>query len=244
MEDFNGRSSQELLPGVYEQLRKLASAFLQGERPGHTLQPTALVHEAYLRLTGHEEQHSDGAGHFFASAARTMRRILVEHVRRKRRGPSVQVELCEVHGACIVQLDHVLALDEALTELANRDERLARIVELRCFAGLSVERVGEVLGISERTVQREWATFHRAPRLSKKQYAPWMEGDALDVVGSNDGVASGVDFVPDGVECEGCTSVCSVSPSVHGAERERQCRAEGIAHQQDAKGGEPDRRGG
>jgi RNA polymerase sigma factor (TIGR02999 family) len=160
-------AAEQLLPLVYEELRQLAARKMLCEAPDHTLQPTALVHEAYVRLVGSGEQRQwDSRGHFFAAAAEAMRRILIEEARRKhsakRGGGLVRQQLAEA-DALIEPDDHaaLLALDEALTKLAGRDPEAARLVELRFFAGLSVEEAAQALGISPRTAKRNW-TYARA----------------------------------------------------------------------------------
>ena len=159
------RALDELMPLVYEELRRLAAHYMRGERPGHTLQTSALVNEAYLRLVGHEEIEWQGRAHFFAIAAQAMRRILVDHARRrggqKRGGGAHKVALDE---ALIISADRaaeVVALDDALARLAEVDPRKSRAVELRFFGGLSVEETAEVLNVSPGTVMREW-TFTKA----------------------------------------------------------------------------------
>jgi len=153
------QAAAELLPLVYEELRRLAAARLAEERPGHTLQPTALVHEAYLRLVG--DQQFDGRGHFFAAAAEAMRRILVESARRrgrvKRGGDRRRVDLDEYEMTDAAPADEILALDEALTRLAAEDSEAAQIVQLRFFAGLSIEQTAETLGVSRATAYRQWS---------------------------------------------------------------------------------------
>ena len=150
----------KLLPLVYDELRRIASRYMKRERAGHTLQTTALVNEAYLRLVNQQEIDWQGRTHFFAVAAQVMRRLLVDHARTnhyaKRGGNAVQVTLDE--GAIVAENKNVeiLALDEALTRLAAMDERKVRIVELRYFGGLSVEETAAVLELSEITVKREW----------------------------------------------------------------------------------------
>jgi RNA polymerase sigma factor (TIGR02999 family) len=152
----------ELLDVVYEELHRLASAYMRREhRRDHTLQPTALVNEAYLHLIGDQPINWDSRGHFYSAAAKTMRRILVDHARShravKRSGRLERVELD--HGLIAVdeRSNELLELDAALDRLALLDERQARIVELRFFAGLTVEETANVVGISEKTVKRDWA---------------------------------------------------------------------------------------
>ena len=158
----------ELLPLVYDELRKLAAAKLALEKPGQTLQPTALVHEAYLRLTQNEESrstgerfHWDGRGHFFAAAAEAMRRILVENARRKARkkhgGDLTRQELQDVPEADLAIKEDILALDTALNDLKQVNEQAYELVKLRYFAGLSLSDSAEVLNVSDRTVGRLWA---------------------------------------------------------------------------------------
>jgi RNA polymerase sigma factor (TIGR02999 family) len=159
-----------LLPLVYDELRKLAARHLAGEGPGHTLQPTALVHEAYLKLVGPgPELPWNGRVHFFAAAAEAMRRILIDHARRKHRarrgGGRNRVELEDLDELDVVAesggADDLLALDEALARLAAADPRRAELVRLRYFAGLTLEQAAELLGISRATADRHWA-FARA----------------------------------------------------------------------------------
>jgi RNA polymerase sigma factor (TIGR02999 family) len=155
------KAAAELLPLVYDELRKLAAARMAGESPGHTLQPTALVHEAYLRLVGRDgEQRWDGRGHFFAAAAEAMRRILIESARRKhgpeRGGDFTRHDLDSDHPAPEAH-PRLLALDEALDRLAAIEPRAAEVVKLRYFAGLTVAEVAAVLGISPRTADNDWA---------------------------------------------------------------------------------------
>jgi RNA polymerase sigma factor (TIGR02999 family) len=154
-------ASEQLLPLVYDDLRRLAAHRLAHEPPGQTLDPTALVHEAYLRLVGGDPQaHWDSRGHFFAAAAEAMRCILVENARRKRRlkrgGDLVRrdVEMAELLAP--EPQENVLALDEALTKLAATDRAAADLVQLRYFGGLSIADAAQVLGISERTANRLW----------------------------------------------------------------------------------------
>jgi len=155
------QSAAELLPLVYEELRKLAAHRMAHEPPGHTLQPTALVHEAYLRLVRSGEGQWDNRGHFFSAAAEAMRRILVENARRKQRlkhgGELRRVNLTTLELAVTADDDSLLALDEALRKLADQDALGAKLIELRFFAGLSNIDAARLLGISERTAKRAWA---------------------------------------------------------------------------------------
>jgi RNA polymerase sigma factor (TIGR02999 family) len=156
----------ELLPLVYDELRNLAAARLGDEKPGQTLQPTALVHEAYLRLVGNgQPQNWNGRRHFFAAAAEAMRHVLVDQARRKLRvkrgGGRGRVELDDAIPAPPEGPEHLLALDEALTRLAALDPEAAGLVNLRYFAGLSVEEAADTLGISRAGAYRHWA-FARA----------------------------------------------------------------------------------
>ena len=159
-------AARELLPLVYDELRKLAAARMTNEAAGHTLQPTALVHEAWLRLTG-DEPHAAFANraHFFAAAAEAMRHILVDHARRKatgkRGGGWERLNLDTVEIAADVDDDTLLLVNESLEKLAQEQPKAAEIVKLRFFAGLTLEEAGQVLGFSERTAQRHWA-FARA----------------------------------------------------------------------------------
>ncbi|MFI5178599.1 MAG: ECF-type sigma factor [Vicinamibacterales bacterium] len=160
-------SSRELLPEVYDELRKLARARLARERPGEqTLQPTALVHEAYLRVAGTEQnQQWDRRGHFFAAAALAMRRILVERARHYQRmkhgGGGQRVDLDTGIAGADPGLTDLVAIDEALTRLERTDARKAQVVTLRYFAGLSIEETAAALDVSPATVKNEW-TFARA----------------------------------------------------------------------------------
>ncbi len=157
----NERAAEELLPLVYEELRKLAAHKMAGEAPGQTLQPTALVHEAWLRLTGDESKTWDSRGHFFAAAAEAMRRILIERARAKsrlRRGSRAEhVPLEHVTIASDDPPETVLAVHEALERLSARDPFKAEVVKMRYFVGLSQEEMGRALGVSEPTIRRHWA---------------------------------------------------------------------------------------
>jgi RNA polymerase sigma factor (TIGR02999 family) len=171
------KASDELLALVYDELRRLAHYHLRNERSGHTLQSTALVHEAYFRLIGQELPKWEGRTHFFAIAAQLMRQVLVDYARRRRASKRGS-------GACLVTLDDavalpqrkdldVIALDDALQALAEIDPRQSQVVELRFFAGLSLEETSEVMGIATATVQRDWtaarAWLHREiSRRAKK----------------------------------------------------------------------------
>ncbi len=151
----------ELISVVYNELRRLAAHYMKAERPDHTLQPTALVHEAYLRLVGRGQRDWKDRAHFFAVAADTMRTLLVDHARArlaaKRGGGRTRTELGDTAETNCLEGEDLIALDEALSRLAVQDARQARIVELRYFGGLDIREVAAVLGISERTVKREWS---------------------------------------------------------------------------------------
>ena len=159
----------QLLPLVNDELRRLARNYLRRENPGHTLQPTALVNEAYLRLIDQQNVQWQNRAHFFGIAAQLMRRILVDHARRhayaKRGGGAIQVSFDEGMAVTEAKAAELLAVHEALEQLTKLDERKGRIVVLRFFGGLSLEEVAEVLSISSPTVQREWraakAWLHR-----------------------------------------------------------------------------------
>jgi RNA polymerase sigma factor (TIGR02999 family) len=156
-----GRPAAELLPAVYAELRRLAAVWLGREPPGHTLQPTALVHEAYLRLVGASDERCwNSRGHFFAAAAAAMRRILVESARRKGRvkhgGERLRVDLDAQDVPVRPPPEEILALDEALTRLAAEDPDAARVVDLHFYAGLSIEEAAEALGVSRATAYRQW----------------------------------------------------------------------------------------
>jgi len=150
-----------LVPLVYDELRRVARRHLRRERPGHSLQATALVHEVYLRLVDVDRMTLKSRTHFFAVAARLMRQILVDHARRKRAGKRgggvTMMSLDEVSPAAQTSNVDVLALDQALDELSSFDPQQCRVVELRFFAGLNIDEAAEALGISTATVEREWA---------------------------------------------------------------------------------------
>lgn len=159
-------AAAELLPLVYAELRRLAASKLASERPNHTLQPTALVHEAFMRLVGAPMQSFNGKGHFLAAAAEGMRRILVDYARSRnalKRGQGRKTDFDWTSVATVADLlsesrsDAILALDEALLRLEREDPQAARLVRLRFFANLSFEETADALGISVRSVYREWA---------------------------------------------------------------------------------------
>lgn len=180
MERGEPQAAEELLPLVYDELRQLAAQKLSHEKPGQTLQATALVHEAWLRLVG-EEYRFNGARHFFLMAAEAIRRILVENARRKRRpkhgGHLERVDVEPVNVTCVLPDDQVLAVNEGLNRLAVVNARATEVVKLRFFAGLTESQVAEHLGISAATVERTWA-FARA----------WLFQDIQQELGSRSGV--------------------------------------------------------
>lgn len=174
IEQGDQHAAEQLLPLVYAELRKLAAARLDHEKAGQTLEATALVHEAYLRLVGKPgEQKWDGRGHFFAAAAEAMRRILVDRAREKgrnKRGGQLQrFNVDAIDLATLVTPDQLLVIDEALTRLAASDPVAAKLVELRYFAGLSVEQAAKVAGTSTATAYRHW-NYARA----------WLHSELLD----------------------------------------------------------------
>jgi RNA polymerase sigma factor (TIGR02999 family) len=170
IEQGDERAAEVLLPVVYAELRKLAAQKIAREKPGQTLQATALVHEAYLRLVGGDDPGWSGRGHFFAAAAEAMRRILVERARRRRRsrhgGDGRRVELKDFDAIDTRPPEDLLALDEALARLAEHDPVGARLVTLRFFAGLTMPQVADAIGLPLRTVERNWVYaktwLHRA----------------------------------------------------------------------------------
>jgi len=151
-----------LMPLVYTELRRIANRYLQGERSDHTLQSTALVHEAYVRMTEQDLPQWQNRAHFFAVAAQLMRQILVDHARShrasKRGGSAYKLALDEAEEQPLVRDVDVVALDDALKSLAHMDEQQSRVVELKFFGGLTVEDTAEVLGVSPSTVKRDWTT--------------------------------------------------------------------------------------
>ncbi len=152
------QAAADLLPLVYDELRKLAAARMAAEKPGHTLDATALVHEAYLRLI--PDQHFDGTAHFFAAAAEAMRRILVDHARghnrQKRGGDRQRVELLDQVDSLTQDPDLVVSLDELLTRLGEEDATAARVAQLHLFGGLSVQETAQALGLSRAVAYRNW----------------------------------------------------------------------------------------
>jgi RNA polymerase sigma factor (TIGR02999 family) len=161
IEQGDPNAAELLLPLVYDELRKLAAQRLALEKPGQTFQATALVHEAYLRLVGADEHGGwDNRGHFFAAAAEAMRRILIDRAREKRSekrgGAWKRLDIDAIDLATTAAPDQLLAVDEALAKLASEDPAAARLVELRYFAGLTVDEAGKSLGISTATAYRHW----------------------------------------------------------------------------------------
>ena len=174
IERGDATAAQDLLPLVYEELRKLAAAKMASESPGQTLQPTALVHEAWLRLTGDEYKQWDGRAHFFGAAAEAMRRILVDNARRKKAlrhgGGQQRLNIQDVDIPGALEDDQLLALNDALDRLVARDQPKAELVKLRYFSGMTIEEAARVLGISEPTAKRWWA-YARAWLFSEIQTA-------------------------------------------------------------------------
>jgi len=161
IERGDAKATDELLPLVYEELRLLAAQKLSHEPPGQTLQATALVHEAYIRLLGDQSHNWQGRAHFFGAAAEAMRRILIENARRKgrlKRGASRQrIDLDALSLAIETPADDLIALDEALARLVKEDPEVAEVVKLSYFGGLTLEEAAELLGVSRRTAYRYWA---------------------------------------------------------------------------------------
>ena len=166
---------RKLVPLVYADLRQLAHRHLRRQRPDHTLQSTALVHEAYLRLAKQEKMRFENRTHFFAVAARIMRQILVDHARNRqaaKRNPGVTLVLDEAIAPAQFRQVDLIVLDDALQELSRLDARQGQIVELRFFAGLSIEQTSEILQVSPATVKREWATARLWLRKQMAQESP------------------------------------------------------------------------
>ncbi len=171
-------AAERLLPLVYDEFRAMAARYLRHERGNHTLQPTALVHEAYMKMVDQSRIDWQGRTHFFAVAAQAMRRVLIDHARHHRRqkrgGGRHKIALDEAVALSPQREEEVLALDEALQRLAEIDARQAKVVELRFFGGLTVEEVAKVLGVSKRTVEGDW-TMARAwlkRELTREDAAP------------------------------------------------------------------------
>ena len=168
---------EQLVPLIYEELRRIAGAQMRRERPGHTLQATAVVNEAYMRLAGGQEVDWQSRAHFFAIAAKTMRRVLLDYARQRQAGKrGVGAHKVDIDAELLVgddRIEDVVALDEVLRRLTEMDPDQGRIVELRFFAGLNVEETAEAMGISPRTVKREW-------RLAKawldRELTGWKSG--------------------------------------------------------------------
>jgi RNA polymerase sigma factor (TIGR02999 family) len=175
IEQGDPQAAEQLLPLVYDELRKLAAQRLAQEKAGQTLQPTALVHEAYVRLVARgddatpRDQQWNSRGHFFAAAAEAMRRILVENARRKRShkhgGNHRRVDLADADQGYVVNDDEVLAIHEALAKLATEDAPAAQLVQLRYFGGLSVQEAADALGIARSTAYEQWAFARASLRL-------------------------------------------------------------------------------
>lgn len=165
LQQGDAHAAEQLLPIVYEELRRLAAYKMSGESAGHTLQATALVHEAWLRLVGSNQQNWQNRSHFFAAAAEAMRRILIEHARRKqslkRGGEFERVNLDESELVLTAPPDELLAVDEALDKLAAEDPNAAQLVKLRYFVGMTMEEAASALGMATRTAERLW-TYARA----------------------------------------------------------------------------------
>ena len=162
IEDGDEHAAEKLLPLVYDELRRLAARKISREKPGQTLQGTALVHEAYIRLVdGSENQRWDSRGHFFAAAAEAMRHMLVDVARKKKRirhgGDHQRVDFEDDFLAIDLPVDHLLVIDEALTQLKASDPRAGQILELKYFAGLTTEEAAEMMGVPPRTAYRDWA---------------------------------------------------------------------------------------
>ncbi len=154
-------AASKLIPAVYDELRRLAGSYMRRERVDHTLQATALVHEAYLKLVEQRSVNWQSRAHFFGVAAQLMRRILIDHARghsrQKRGGDEQKVSLDEALIFSEQQADELLAVDDSLNQLAKIDPRQAKVVEMRFFGGLSIEEAAEVLGVSPKTVKRDWS---------------------------------------------------------------------------------------
>jgi len=161
IEQGDPRATEELLPLIYEELRLLAAQKIAQEPPGQTLQATALVHEAYIRLVGTEDKGWDNKGHFFKAAAEAMRRILVDKARRKQGirhgGKHKKIDMNDALLAIEEPKDDILAVNEALDKLAKEDTKLAEVIKLRYFGGLTLDQIAAIMGIGRRTADRYWA---------------------------------------------------------------------------------------
>ena len=157
----DNRASSELLPLVYGELRRLAAARMQRDMAGHTLQPTALVHEAWMRMVGETDRTWKNRAHFFAAASECMRRILIESARRKSRikrgGGQARLNIDDLELATATPDDKILMIDEALVRLEKNDPEMARVVVMKFFGGMTNQEIAEHLGVTERTVERHWA---------------------------------------------------------------------------------------
>jgi len=178
IEHGDAQAAEQLLPLVYAELRKLAAQKMALEAPGQTIQATALVHEAYMRLVGTDKElHWDSRGHFFAAAAEAMRRILVERARHRKSlkagGDRLRLDMADIEPVVFGADDQVLALNEALEKLAEQDKRKAELVKLRFFAGLTTKQAAQVLGISISTAENDWAYARSWLRLA-------IDGDRSD----------------------------------------------------------------
>lgn len=177
-QEGDANASDQLIILVYDTLRQMARQCLQGERADHTLQPTALVHEAYFRLIGHHEMSWKNREHFFAMAARTMRRILTDHARasltEKRGGQVFTISLQDLSDISIEQPEYILSVHQALENLAKLDPEKARLVELRFFGGLSIEEIAQLMDSSRATVNRHW-------RLAKA----WLYRELMNLEGDS-----------------------------------------------------------
>ncbi len=181
--DGDQQAQEKLLPLIYNELHRLAHNFLHHERPGHTLQTTALVHEAYLKLIGQRDVHWQNRAHFFAISAQAMRRILIDSARRhaavKRGSAGEKLSLDEAAVISVEPDGTLLALDEALNKLAEIDPQQSRIIELRYFGGLTIEETAKVINLSPATIKREWA-------MARAWLYEAMTGDATDAVESDE----------------------------------------------------------
>jgi len=161
VEKGDGKAAEELLPLVYQELRRLAAYKMAQERPGQTLQPTALVHEAWLKVVGQQQQRWENRAKFFIAASEAMRRILVDRARKRRAaihgGDLERVPLDAVELPIESEPDHLLGIHEVLDELAAEEPVRAEVVKLHCFVGMSLDEIAEILNLSEKTVQRYWA---------------------------------------------------------------------------------------